>query len=190
MPPAAKNTDHGIGMPNSVLTQCGAFQATRKSPRGVRCPGKAVPVRTGPKTTRPPTCSQACRWARSTHARAAGRQATVGCHGARRLGAREMADRASVAPGATTLLVGRNDATPTPDAFTPTTTTPTTAPVTAAARRQVVTPTRTAGGVARLHPEVLPALGLGGEPLREAADGDEEEPAHDSRAARESGSEP
>src|SRR4051812_12169672 len=166
MPPAAKNTDHGIGMPNSVLTQCGAFQATRKSPRGVRCPGKAVPVRTGPKTTRPPTCSQACRWDRSTHARAVGRQATVACHGACQVGAGEMAGRASAAPTATTLLVGRNDATPTPAAFTPTTTTPATAgAMIAAARRQVVT-TYKDGRPRRL---VAPWGLTGAQPRRRAA---------------------
>lgn len=53
MPPAAKNTDHGMGIPNSVLTQCGAFHATRNNPRGVRCPGFVIPVGTGPKVTLP-----------------------------------------------------------------------------------------------------------------------------------------
>jgi hypothetical protein len=82
MPPAAKNTDHGIGIPYSVLTQCGAFHATRNSPRGVRCPGLVVPVRTGPKVTLPQlSCNQASLRVRSTQARAVARQCSAGGRG-------------------------------------------------------------------------------------------------------------
>src|SRR5882672_5569366 len=53
-----------------------AFHPTWNAPRGVWCavPGRPGSIRTGPKVTRRPDCSQVRRLARSTHAVAAAGQ--------------------------------------------------------------------------------------------------------------------
>jgi hypothetical protein len=48
MPPAAKNTENGIGTAYSVLIQCRAFHWTMKFPRGVGWFRLPVAMGTGP----------------------------------------------------------------------------------------------------------------------------------------------
>lgn len=71
MPPSAKNTANGIGLPpNSALRWSTFFHSTLKSPRGVSLPGPPELMTTGPRTTAPSSSSHARLPARSTQARA------------------------------------------------------------------------------------------------------------------------